>query len=146
MWVSKEGFHQLLVKFFLVVEEVPAEVSIASRGNTTAENQWRMNVLIALLWQCQCQCLVPFLSLYCQNSAIIKHYSHQWKMTLYFTTQTTAICSWDESSVIWNQTKTDRIVSSISRCEMNNFFLHCECEKRSAELFAVCHCLALFER
>lgn len=76
MRVSKEGFHQLLVKFFLAVEEVPAEVSIASRGNATAENQWRMNVLIALLWQCQCQCLVPFLSLYCQNSAIIKHYSH----------------------------------------------------------------------
>lgn len=34
---SEEGFHQLLVKFFLVVEEVPAEVSIASRGNATAE-------------------------------------------------------------------------------------------------------------
>ncbi len=49
MRVSKEGFHQLLVKFFLVVEEVPAEVYIASRGNATAENQWRMNVLIALL-------------------------------------------------------------------------------------------------
>lgn len=35
--MSEEGFHQLLVTFFLVVEEVPAEVSIASRGNATVE-------------------------------------------------------------------------------------------------------------